>query len=91
MPFSMSKEQRFDFARRLEEAQAQLNGGQGCEAVIVIAHLVGAGFVEEAKQMCLLDWNRFESLPVVGELLAKELVADEIQEFTKFRIKMKEC
>ncbi len=84
------KEQQVDLARRLDEAQASMNEGQGCEVVKVIASLIRIGMINDAKDMVLLDWNRFESLPVVGELLAKELVAEEIRQFTRFRIKIEE-
>lgn len=85
-----TEEQRADFAKRLDEAQAGLNDGQGVEAVRVIAHLVNIGNVEDARQACLYDWDKLEDLPVVGRILAKELIPEDFEAVTKFRVKMGE-
>lgn len=82
--------ERADFARRLDEAQAELYGGQGVEAVRVIAHLVNIGNVEDARQACMYDWDKLADLPKVGEILAKELIPNEVAAFTKFRIRIEQ-
>ncbi len=90
MAHTLSLEQQADLAKRLDEAQAGLNSGRGFGVVKVIASLIQIGSIEDAKDMVLQDWDRFESLPVIGKILAEELVRDEIREFTRFRIKMEE-
>ena len=88
MPRTLSRAQQASLAKRLEEAQQPLFEGQGFESVKVMAHLINIGHVEDARQMCLVDWEKLADLPVVGRILADELVAAEIREFTRFRIKM---
>ena len=88
MEHALTSEERLSLAQRLEEAEKSLNNGRGVGLVKVIASLIGIGDIEDAKEMCLTDWDKLAGLPVVGELLAKELIPEEIRQFTRFRIKL---
>ena len=84
----INEARREDFSRRLRAGYDGLKEDQKLDAIIVIASLVELGSIEDARQLCIMDWERLEGLPVVGEILAKELIPEEFERVTEFRVKM---
>ncbi|TSC89562.1 MAG: hypothetical protein G01um10143_52 [Parcubacteria group bacterium Gr01-1014_3] len=85
-----SEKHRESFSLRLREAYDRLKDDQKLDAITVIAGLVIIGNIEDARQLCIMDWDRLENLPEVGRILAKELIPKEVERVTEFRIKMEE-